>query len=129
MRPGAVHWQKLWSIVAALPMLLNGCGTNKTVLEEIVEQVYPIALNTDLSIHNRDGAVLVYGSDGNELRVRSAKKAYSRARSRLMSPQHRAPFQSPRNFLPNQSGRSRIIQARWIAPLLCRQQPALPRST
>ena len=80
MRPGAVHWQKLWSIVAALPMLLNGCGTNKTVLEEIVEQVYPIALNTDLSIHNRDGAVLVYGSDGNELRVRSAKKAYSRER-------------------------------------------------
>src|SRR5438046_3848026 len=80
MRPGAVHWQKLWSIVAALPMLLNGCGTNKTVLEEIVEQVYPIALNTDLSIHNRDGAVLVYGSDGNELRVRSTKKAYSRER-------------------------------------------------
>jgi len=80
MRPGAVHWQKLWSIVAALPMLLNGCGTNKTVLEEIIEQVYPIALNTDLSIHNRDGAVLVYGSDGNELRVRSAKKAYSRER-------------------------------------------------
>jgi len=35
-RPGAVHWQKLWSIVAALPMLLNGCGANKTVLEEIV---------------------------------------------------------------------------------------------
>src|SRR6266576_711762 len=80
MRPGAVHWQKLWSIVAALPMLLNGCGTNKTVLEEIVEQVYPIALNTDLSIHNRDGAVLVYGSDANELRVLSTKKAYSRER-------------------------------------------------
>src|SRR3989442_11167546 len=82
MRPGAVHWQKLWSIVAALPMLLNGCGTNKTVLEEIVEQVYPIALNTDLSIHNRDGAVLVYGSDGNELRVRSAEKTYNRERQR-----------------------------------------------
>src|SRR2546430_4264281 len=78
MRPGAVHWQKLWSIVAALPMLLNGCGTNKTVLEEIVEQVYTIAPNTDLSIHNRDGAVLVYGSDGNELRVRSTKKACNR---------------------------------------------------
>src|SRR5437899_8451122 len=79
-RPGAVHWQKLWSIVAALPMLLNGCGANKTVLEEIVEQVYTVAPNIDLSIHNRDGAVLVYGSDGNELRVRSTKKAYSRER-------------------------------------------------
>ena len=61
-------------------MLLNGCGTNKTVLEEIVEQVYTVEPNTDLSIHNRDGAVLVYGSDVNELRVRSTKKAYSRER-------------------------------------------------
>ena len=80
MRSGAVHWQKLWPIIAALPMLLNACGTNKTVLEEIVEQVYTIEPNTDLSIHNRDGAVLIYGSDVNELRVRSTKKAYSRER-------------------------------------------------
>jgi hypothetical protein len=80
MRPGAVHWQKIWSILVVLPMLLNGCGTNKTVLEEIVEQVYTVEPNTDLSIHNRDGAVLVYGSDLNELRLRSTKKAYSRER-------------------------------------------------
>src|SRR6266436_6745303 len=80
MRPGVVHWQKLWSILVVLPMLLNGCGANKTVLEEIVEQVYTVEPSTDLRIHNRDGAVLVYGSDGNELRVRSTKKAYSRER-------------------------------------------------
>jgi hypothetical protein len=80
MRPSAVHWQKLWSIVVVLPMLLNGCGANKTVLEEIVEQVYTVEPSTDLSIYNHDGAVLVYGSDGNELRVRSTKKAYSRER-------------------------------------------------
>jgi hypothetical protein len=80
MRTRAVHWQKLWPIVAAVLMLLNGCGANKTVLEEIVEQVYTVEPNTDLSIHNRDGAVLVYGSDGNELHVRSTKKAYSRER-------------------------------------------------
>jgi hypothetical protein len=80
MRPGAVHWQKLWSILVVLSMLLNGCGANKTVLEEIVEQVYTVEPSTDLSIHNHDGAVLVYGSDGNELRVRSTKKAYSRER-------------------------------------------------
>ena len=61
-------------------MLLNGCGTNKTVLEEIVEQIYTVESNTDLSVHNRDGAVLIYGSDVNELRVRSTKKAYSRER-------------------------------------------------
>ena len=64
-------------MIAALPMLLNGCGTNKTVLEEVVEQVYAVEPNIDLSIHNRDGAVLLYGSDVNEVRVRSTKKAYS----------------------------------------------------
>jgi hypothetical protein len=61
-------------------MLLNGCGTNKTVLEEIAEQIYTVEPNTELSVHNRDGAVLIYGSDVNELRVRSTKKAYSRER-------------------------------------------------
>ena len=61
-------------------MLLNGCGSNKTVLEDVVEQVYAAEPNTNLSIHNRDGAILVYGSDVNELRVRSVRKAYSRKR-------------------------------------------------
>ena len=61
-------------------MLLNGCGTNDTVLEEIFEQVYTIEPNTNVSIQNRDGAVLIYGSDGNELQVRAVKKAYSRER-------------------------------------------------
>ena len=80
MRLGAVHCQKLWPILAALPILLNGCGSNKTVLEDVVEKVYAVEPNTTLSIHNRDGAILVYGSDANELRVRSTKKAYSRER-------------------------------------------------
>jgi hypothetical protein len=61
-------------------MLLSGCGSNKTVLEAVVEQVYAVEPNTDLSIHNGDGAIFVYGSDVNELRVRSTKKAYSRER-------------------------------------------------
>jgi hypothetical protein len=61
-------------------MLLDGCGSNKTVLEDVVEQVYAVERNTNLSIHNRDGAIFVYGSDVNELRVRSTRKAYSRER-------------------------------------------------
>jgi hypothetical protein len=80
VRLAIANHKKLWPIIATLPILLNGCGTNKTVLEEIVEQVYSVQPNTDLSIHNHDGAVLVYGSDGNDLRVRSTKKAYSRER-------------------------------------------------
>ena len=61
-------------------MLLNGCGTSNTVLEEIVEQVYTIEPGANVSIENRDGAVLIYGSDRNELQVRAVKKAYSRER-------------------------------------------------
>jgi hypothetical protein len=62
-------------------MLLNGCGSpNHRVLEEVVEKVYPIEPNANVSIQNRDGAILVYGSDVNELRVRSLKRAYSQER-------------------------------------------------
>jgi hypothetical protein len=77
---GHVHWQKLWPIIAALPVLLTACGTGRTVLEESTEQVYTVEPNTELSIHNHNGAVFVYGSDVNELRVQSTKKAYSRER-------------------------------------------------
>jgi len=58
-------------------MLLNGCGTNKTVLEETFEQVYPVKPGANITVKNRDGAVLVYGSGANEIRVRAVKKAYS----------------------------------------------------
>jgi hypothetical protein len=80
MRLAAAKADKLWPIIAAVSILLNGCGANKTVLEKIVEQAYPIDPNTQVSIHNRDGTVLVYGSNNDELRVRSTKKAYSRER-------------------------------------------------
>jgi hypothetical protein len=62
-------------------MLLNGCGSaDNHVLEEVSEKIYPVEPNANISIENRDGAVLVYGSDANEIRVRSVKKAYSRER-------------------------------------------------
>jgi len=64
--------------MAALLFLLNGCGgAENRVLEEVVEQVYPVDPGANVSIHNRDGAVLVYGADANEMRVRAVKKAYS----------------------------------------------------
>jgi len=62
-------------------MLLNSCGSaDNRVLEEVAEQVYPIDPRANISIHNYDGAILVYGSDVNEVRVRSLKKAYSHER-------------------------------------------------
>jgi hypothetical protein len=73
--------RKVWPTVAGLLMLLNGCGgENHRVLEEVVEKVYPVAPDVNLSIQNRDGAILVYGSNVNELRVRSLKRAYSQER-------------------------------------------------
>ena len=50
------------------------------MFEEVVEKVYPVEPNLNLSIQNRDGAILVYGSDVNEVRLRSLKKAYSHER-------------------------------------------------
>jgi hypothetical protein len=62
-------------------MLLNGCGSaDDRVLEEISEKIYPVEPNANISIHNRDGAVLIYGSDVDEMRVQAVKKAYSRER-------------------------------------------------
>ena len=62
-------------------MLLNSCGSaNNRVLEEVSEKVYAVEPNANMSVHNHDGAVLVYGSNVNEVRVRSLKKAYSHER-------------------------------------------------
>jgi len=62
-------------------MLLNGCGSpDNRVLEEVVEKVYTVEPDENVSIQNRYGAVLVYGSDDNEMQVRCVKKAYSHER-------------------------------------------------
>ena len=68
-------------IFALLLPWLNGCGrANNRVLEEVSEKVYAVEPSANISIHNYDGAILVYGSDVNEVRVRSLKKAYSHER-------------------------------------------------
>ena len=62
-------------------MLLSACGSaNNRVLEEVSEKVYTVEPNANISVHNYDGAVLVYGSNVNEVRVRSLKRAYSHTR-------------------------------------------------
>ena len=62
-------------------MLLTGCGSaDNRVLEEVSEKVYTVEPSANISIHNYDGAILVYGSDVNEVRVRSLKRAYSHER-------------------------------------------------
>src|SRR5215217_5186510 len=72
--------RKFWSKIAALLIFLTGCTADNRVLEEIIEKVYTVEPNSVISIHNRDGAVMVYGGESNEIRVQSVKKAYSRER-------------------------------------------------
>jgi len=50
------------------------------VLEEVVEKVHTIEPNANVSIQNRDGAILIYGSDHTEMQVRCIKRAYSHER-------------------------------------------------
>ena len=67
--------------MAALLLLLNGCGSAENrVLEEVSEKVYKVEPDANISIHNQDGAVLVYGSEVNEVQAQSLKKAYNRER-------------------------------------------------
>lgn len=66
-------------IVVLLLLSLADCRPESDgVLEERFEQLYTIQPNTDLSIQNGDGAILVYGSNINEIRVQATKKAYGR---------------------------------------------------
>ena len=68
-------------MLAASLILLNGCGgADDTVLQEVFEKAYKVEPNASISIHNQDGAIMVYGSDVNEMRVRCLKKAYSHER-------------------------------------------------
>ena len=81
MRSPLTKTPKFRQIVAVLLLSLAGCGSESDrVLEETFERLYTIQPNTDISIQNGDGAVLVYGSNTNEMRVHATKKAYSRSR-------------------------------------------------
>src|SRR2546430_6632578 len=68
-------------MVAVLLLSLAGCGSeSNSVLEETFERLHTVQPNTDISIQNHDGAVLVYGANTDELQVYATKKAYSRMR-------------------------------------------------
>ncbi|KAF5407402.1 MAG: hypothetical protein Udaeo2_24790 [Candidatus Udaeobacter sp.] len=81
MRSPLTKTPKFRQIVAVLLLSLAGCGSESDrVLEETFERLDTIQPNTDISIQNGDGAVLVYGSNTNEMQVHATKKAYSRTR-------------------------------------------------
>ncbi len=81
MRLTAANCQKLCPILGALLISLGGCNSAiDRVLEESFERLYTIEPTANITLQNGDGAVLVYGSNVNEIQVDAVKKAYSRAR-------------------------------------------------
>ena len=68
-------------IAIILALSFAGCGSgNDRLLEESFEQLYAVEPNANITIQNGDGAVSVYGSNVNEMRVHAVKRAYRRAR-------------------------------------------------
>ncbi len=58
-----------------------GCGSAAhRTLEETFEQIYTIEPTVNVTVSNGDGAVFVYGSNTNEMRMQAIKRAYTRER-------------------------------------------------
>jgi hypothetical protein len=81
VRSPLIKRRNLRQIAVVLLLSLAGCGSESNpLIEETFERLYTVQPNTDISIQNHDGAVLVYGANTNELQVHATKKAYSRMR-------------------------------------------------
>lgn len=62
------------------------CGAQEPgVLEQEVEQSYPIDPNASVSIRNLDGSIRIYGGNAAELKLYATKKAYSEERLKQIS--------------------------------------------
>ncbi len=81
MRSPLTRKRNFRQLIAFLLVSLVGCSSESDpVIEETFERLYTIQPNADITIQNRDGAILVYGSNANEMRVHATKKAYSHMR-------------------------------------------------
>ena len=81
MRLAGINQQGARFLFAAVLSALAGCGSAAhRTLEETFEQTYTIESTANVTIINGDGAVFVYGSNTNEMRVQAVKRAYTRQR-------------------------------------------------
>jgi hypothetical protein len=81
VRLAAINQQGVRLLLAASLSALAGCGpAAHRTLEETFEQTYTIEATANITITNGDGAVFVYGSNRNEMRVEAIKRAYTRKR-------------------------------------------------
>src|SRR5438445_11257573 len=67
-----------------LLLLISGFGPRETagdeMLEEIVEQNYPLDPNAKFTLKNDDGSIRIYGADLAEMKLQAIKKAYTKDR-------------------------------------------------
>ena len=76
-----------WTCGFMVALLLAALPLDATeTLEEITEDVYELSATGSLTIRNGDGRIYLYGSDGNELRVKVIRKAFSQERLDALKP-------------------------------------------
>lgn len=81
MRSAATNCQGVRLLLAGLLSALLGCGSAAhRTLEETFEQIYTIEPTANVTLINSEGAVFVYGSSTNEMRVQAIKRAFTRER-------------------------------------------------
>jgi hypothetical protein len=81
VRLAAINYQGVRLLLAALLSSLAGCGAAAhRPLEETFEQAYTVEPTANITVINGDGAVFVYGSNKNEMRVQAIRRAYTRER-------------------------------------------------
>jgi hypothetical protein len=72
-------------IIFVLGFSLTGQAFAAEVVEEVVEQTYPIDADGTLSIHNAEGSIQIYGGAANEIKLYATKSAYSTDRLKNIS--------------------------------------------
>jgi hypothetical protein len=74
---------RLGSVLLAMMILCSVSSSNgEEVLEEVIEQNYPIDSNAKVNIANQDGSIRIYGANSGEMKLQAIKKAYTRDRLR-----------------------------------------------
>jgi hypothetical protein len=81
VRLAATNHQGVRLLLAALLSALVGCrSAGHSIQEETLEQIYTIEPTSNVRVTNSDGAIFVYGSNTNQMRVQAIKRAYTRQR-------------------------------------------------
>jgi len=68
------------AVIAASALLCGSALAASPLLEETFEETYPLVANGTLSVLNTEGAIRVYGSSGDEVKIVAIKRAYSQQR-------------------------------------------------